>query len=96
MNVGFNTPESGVRQFRREHQGIVPSARPVTPEQQRIHELEQQIHHQEEQNTILKKLHALDVGLPEPFTIIGKLRVRYPVVTVQGSSQQLRILEKTP
>lgn len=87
---------AGGRQFRREHQGIVPSARPVTPEQQRIRELEKQIHRQEEQNTILKKLHALDVGLPEPFTIIGKLRVRYPVVTVQGSSQQLRILEKPP
>ena len=31
---------------------------------------------------IKKRYHALDVGLPEQFPIIGKRRARYPVVTL--------------
>lgn len=34
----------------------MPSAAPIAPEQMRIRELEKQVHHLEEQNTILKKL----------------------------------------
>lgn len=55
-NVGSTTLESWVRQLRRECQGIAPSATPITPEQQRIRELEKQVRRLEEQNTILKKL----------------------------------------
>ena len=55
MNVGSTTLESWVRQLRRERQGIAPSATPITPEQQRIRELEKQVRRLEEQNTILKK-----------------------------------------
>ncbi|WP_247161092.1 transposase, partial [Escherichia coli] len=40
MNVGSTTLESWVRQLRRERQGITPSATPITPDQQRIRELE--------------------------------------------------------
>ncbi len=40
MNVGSTTLESWVRQLRRERQGIAPSATPITPDQQRIRELE--------------------------------------------------------
>ena len=43
------------------------------------------------------KYYALDVRLPEQFSIIGTLRAHYPLVTalpcVRGSSQQLQILE---
>ena len=55
MNVGSTTLETWVRQLRRERQGIMPSAKPITPEQQRIRELEKQVRRLEEQNTILKK-----------------------------------------
>ncbi len=50
MNVGSTTLESWVRQL-----GITPSATPITPDQQRIRELEKQVRRLEEQNTILKK-----------------------------------------
>lgn len=56
---GSTTLESWVRQLRRERQGIAPSATPITPEQQRIRELEKQVRRLEEQNTILKKATAL-------------------------------------
>ena len=60
VNVGSTTLESWVRQLRRERQGITPSAPPpITPEQQRIRELEKQVRRLEEQNTILKKATAL-------------------------------------
>lgn len=54
MNVGSTTLESWVRQLRRERQGIAPSATPITPDQQRIRELEKQVRRLEEHNTILK------------------------------------------
>lgn len=43
MNVGSTTLESRVHQLRRERQGIMSSATPVTAEQQRIRELEKQV-----------------------------------------------------
>ena len=55
MNVGSTTLESWVRQLRRERQGTTP----ITPDQQRIRELEKQVRRLEEQNTILKKATAL-------------------------------------
>lgn len=53
MNVGSTTLESWVRQLRRERQGLRP-ATPITPDQQRIRELEKQVRRLEEHNTILK------------------------------------------
>uniref|UniRef100_UPI00391C74AE transposase n=1 Tax=Escherichia coli TaxID=562 RepID=UPI00391C74AE len=43
-------------------QGIAPSATPITPEQQRIRELEKQVRRLEEQNTILKKAVVDSIG----------------------------------
>lgn len=34
-------------------------------------------------NEILKSHHALDVGLPEQFTIIDSLRAHYPIAPSQ-------------
>ncbi|WP_432208122.1 transposase, partial [Escherichia coli] len=42
--------------------GIAPSATPITPEQQRIRELEKQVRRLEEQNTILKKATVDSIG----------------------------------
>ncbi|EFC5159444.1 IS3 family transposase [Escherichia coli] len=83
MNVGSTTLESWVRQLRRERQGIAPSAPPITPDQQRIRELEKQVRRLEEQNTILKKLYrALDVRLAERFTIVARLSDSHSVVSL--------------
>ncbi|NGK77414.1 hypothetical protein G5678_26740, partial [Escherichia coli] len=46
----------------RERQGIAPSATPITPDQQRIRELEKQVRRLEEQNTILKKATVDSIG----------------------------------
>jgi putative transposase len=48
---------------------------------------------------IKKGYRALDVRLPEQFSLIGKLRAQYPVVTlchVFGVLQQLQILGENP
>ncbi|EJV7141537.1 TPA: IS3-like element ISEc31 family transposase, partial [Escherichia coli] len=83
MNVGSTTLESWVRQLRRERQGIAPSATPVTPDQQRIRELEKQVRRLEEQNTIFKKgYRALDVRLAERFTIVARLSDSHSVVSL--------------
>ncbi|EEW6398774.1 IS3-like element ISEc31 family transposase [Escherichia coli] len=83
MNVGSTTLESWVRQLRRERQGIAPSATPITPDQQRIHELEKQVRRLEEQNTIFKKgYRALDVRLAERFTIVARLSDSHSVVSL--------------
>ncbi|MDM8799560.1 IS3 family transposase, partial [Escherichia coli] len=83
MNVGSTTLESWVRQLRRERQGIAPSATPITPEQQRIRELEKQVRRLEEQNTIFKKgYRALDVRLTERFTIVSRLSDSHSVVSL--------------
>ncbi|EFG4030025.1 IS3-like element ISEc31 family transposase, partial [Escherichia coli] len=83
MNVGSTTLESWVRQLRRERQGIAPSATPITPDQQRICELEKQVRRLEEQNTIFKKgYRALDVRLAERFTIVARLSDSHSVVSL--------------
>ncbi|MGT4014696.1 IS3-like element ISEc31 family transposase [Escherichia coli] len=83
MNVGSTTLESWVRQLRRERQGIAPSATPITPDQQRIRELEKQVRRLEEQNTIFKKGNrALDVRLAERFTIVARLSDSHSVVSL--------------
>ncbi|WP_194314538.1 IS3 family transposase [Escherichia sp. 79.0191] len=83
MNVGSTTLESWVRQLRRERQGITPSATPITPDQQRIRELEKQVRRLEEQNTIFKKgYRALNVRLAERFTIVARLSDSHSVVSL--------------
>ncbi|MBB8662157.1 IS3-like element ISEc31 family transposase, partial [Escherichia coli] len=83
MNVSSTTLESWVRQLRRERQGIAPSATPITPDQQRIRELEKQVRRLEEQNTIFKKgYRALDVRLAERFTIVARLSDSHSVVSL--------------
>ncbi|EFM9835198.1 IS3 family transposase, partial [Escherichia coli] len=83
MNVGSTTLESWVRQLRRERQGITPSATPITPDQQRIRELEKQVRRLEEQNTIFKKgYRALNVRLAERFTIAARLSDSHTVVSL--------------
>ncbi|MGK0462043.1 MAG: transposase [Candidatus Azotimanducaceae bacterium] len=51
--------DTWVRQLRKERQGITPSQSAMTPEHQRIKELENKVRRLEEHNLILKKATAL-------------------------------------
>ncbi|HFF8611991.1 TPA: transposase, partial [Escherichia coli] len=62
MDVGLSTMTRWVKQLRDERQGKTPKASPITPEQQRIRELEKQVRRLEEQNTILKKATVDSIG----------------------------------
>ncbi|EIQ19731.1 transposase family protein [Shigella flexneri K-1770] len=91
MDVGLSTMTRWVKQLRDERQGKTPKASPITPEQIEIRELRKKLQRIEMENEILKKgYRALDVRLPEQFSIIGKLRAHYPVghtlPCVRGSS----------
>ncbi len=59
MGVSNSAMRKWVNQLRQEKQGVSPKGAPLTPEQQRIRELEKKIRRIEEENTILKKATAL-------------------------------------
>lgn len=59
MNVGYSTVQRWVAQLRAERKGQSPTASPLTPEQQRIRELEKQLKRVELEKEILKKATAL-------------------------------------
>jgi transposase len=59
VGVGHSTMDKWVRQLRKERQGITPSQTAMTPEHQRIKELEKKLRRVEEHNEILKKATAL-------------------------------------
>ncbi|HHJ4615336.1 IS3 family transposase [Citrobacter freundii] len=83
MDVGLSTMTRWVKQLRDERQGKIPKASPITPEQIEIRELKKKLQRIEMENDIFKKgYRALDVRLPEQFSLIGKLRAQYPVVTL--------------
>ncbi|EPJ2030745.1 IS3 family transposase [Escherichia albertii] len=79
MDVGLSPITRWVKQLRDERQGKTPKASPITPEQIEIRELRKKLQRIEMENEILS---ASDVRLPEQFSIIGKLRAHYPVVTL--------------
>ena len=59
VGVGHSTMDKWARQLRNERKGVTPAQSAMTPEQQRIKELEKKIRRIEEHNTILKKATAL-------------------------------------
>lgn len=79
MDVGLSTMTRWVKQLHDERQGKTPKASPITPEQIEIRELKKKLQHIEMEDDILS---ALDVRVPEQFSIIGKLGARYPVATL--------------
>ena len=82
MDIGLSTMTRWVKQLRDERQGKTLKASPMTPEQIEIRELRKKLQRIEMENEILKGYCTLDVSLPEQFSIIGKLRTRYPLVTL--------------
>ena len=59
MNVGKSTVDKWVKQLKAEKQGITPQGAALTPDQQRIKELEKKIKKIELEKEILKKATAL-------------------------------------
>ena len=59
VGVAESTMDKWVRQLREERQGLTPAQTAMTPEQQRIKELEKKLRRVEEHNEILKKATAL-------------------------------------
>ena len=62
MGVSDSAMRAWVKQLKSERQGISPKASPLTPEQQKIRELERKIKRIEEEKEILKKATALLVS----------------------------------
>lgn len=59
VGVGHSTMDKWVRQLRKERAGVTPAQSALTPEHQRIKELEKKLRRVEEHNDILKKATAL-------------------------------------
>ena len=59
LNIGETALRRWVNQLRDERGGITPTAKALTPEQQRIQELEKRVKHLELEKSILKKATAL-------------------------------------
>ena len=55
MNIGLSTMDKWVRQLRQERNGESPKAKPMTPDQLKIRELENRICRIEMEKDILKK-----------------------------------------
>ena len=58
VGVGDSAMRRWVKQLESERAGKTPSGRPMTPEQQRIRELERQVERLQEEKDILKKATA--------------------------------------
>ena len=59
IDIGETALRRWVNQLRDERGGITPTAKAITPEQQRIQELEKRVKHLELEKSILKKATAL-------------------------------------
>ncbi len=59
LDVGANLIGRWVQQLEQERSGVTPSSKAMTPEQQRIQELEARVKRLEQEKSILKKATAL-------------------------------------
>ncbi|MGL9773231.1 MAG: IS3 family transposase [Sodalis sp. (in: enterobacteria)] len=83
MDGGLSTMTKWIKQLRDKRQGKTPKVSPITPEQIEIRELKKKVQRIKMENKGIKKGYsALDVRLPEQFSLIGKLRAHYPVATL--------------
>jgi len=79
MGVGKSTMDKWVRQLRSELRGESPKATPMTNEQRRIRELEQQVKTPCNGKRHSKKgFSSLNVGRAERFALIQRLQESYP------------------
>lgn len=68
-----------VNQLQQERNGVTPQSKALTPEQQKIQELEARIARLEREKSILKGYRALDVGRARAHTLIDQLSAQEPV-----------------
>ncbi|HHQ2920560.1 TPA: IS3 family transposase [Pseudomonas aeruginosa] len=72
-----------VKQLQDERQGVTPKSKALTPEQQKIQELEARINRLEREKAIFKKgYRSLDVGRTRSYALIDQLSEREPVEVV--------------
>ncbi|MFG8153022.1 IS3-like element IS222 family transposase [Pseudomonas aeruginosa] len=72
-----------VKQLEAERQGVTPKSKALTPEQQKIQELEARINRLEREKAILKKLYrSLDVGRTRSYALIDQLSEQESVEVV--------------
>ncbi|EKN4209777.1 IS3 family transposase, partial [Yersinia ruckeri] len=83
MNVSISALKRWIYQIRDETNGKTPKASAITPEHIEIQALKKRLQRVEMENDILKKgYRALDVRLPEQFSLVEKLRTRFPVAFI--------------
>ncbi|WP_304951699.1 IS3 family transposase [Sulfitobacter sp.] len=72
-----------VKQLQDERQGVTPKSKALTPEQQKIQELEARINRLEREKAIFKKgYRSLDVGRARSYALIDQLSEQEPVEVV--------------
>ncbi|NWD49469.1 IS3 family transposase [Pseudomonas gingeri] len=79
LGVGESALRRWVDQVQQERQGVTPQSKALTPEQQKIQELEARIARLEREKSIFKKgYRALDVGRSRAYALINQLSVHEP------------------
>ncbi|WP_239424698.1 IS3 family transposase [Pseudomonas aeruginosa] len=71
-----------VKQLEAERQGVTPKSKALTPEQQKIQELEARINRLEREKAILKGYRSLDVGRTRSYALIDQLSEQESVEVV--------------
>ncbi|MDI3275935.1 IS3 family transposase [Pseudomonas sp. AL03] len=80
LGVGESALRRWVDQVQQERQGVTPQSKALTPEQQKIQELEARITRLEREKSIFKKgYRALDVGRSRAYALINQLSVHEPI-----------------
>ncbi|WP_455885703.1 IS3 family transposase [Pseudomonas spelaei] len=80
LGVGESALRRWVDQVQQERTGVTPQSKALTPEQQKIQELEARIARLEREKSNLKKgYRALDVGRSRAFALIDQLSIHEPV-----------------
>ncbi|WP_095964940.1 IS3 family transposase [Pseudomonas sp. ACN5] len=80
LGVGESLLRRWVSQVQQERQGVTPQSKALTPEQQKIQELEARIARLEREKSIFKKGNrALDVGRSRAYALIHQLSAHEPV-----------------
>ncbi|HCE6550055.1 IS3 family transposase [Pseudomonas aeruginosa] len=83
LGVVDSTLRRWVKQLEAERQGVTPKSKALTPEQQKIQELEARINRLEREKAILKKLYrSLDVGRTRSYALIDQLSEQESVEVV--------------
>ncbi|WP_324035543.1 IS3 family transposase [Aeromonas caviae] len=83
LDVGETVLRRWVQQLQSERSGATPANRALTPEQQKIQELEARINRLEREKAILKKLYcSLDGGRTRTYALIDRLREQAPTTLV--------------